>query len=231
MAERTVYLVRHGCTSMNAASRGPERERGWSNVGLDDLGRKEARKLAGKLSKLGIRAIVASDLKRARQTAEIIGDWLGLSPVFNSGLRTWNTGSLEGDRKAKAEPVIRQLVRAYPDEAPKGGESFNAFCARVFGALDECLGRHTENPLAIVIHQRIERLIDAWKDEGYPRDHTVNVNVFLSKGEQPGHIEKWQINPVLLKRSGSPQISGTRRFAAARANTSTKGDVTTQTSA
>lgn len=225
MAGRTVYLVRHGCTSLNAESKGAEKERGWSDVALDAAGRKEAVRSAAKLSKLGIRAIMSSDLKRAVQTAVIISDYLGLKPEFQYGLRTWNTGYLAGRPKVKAEPVIRNLVRM-PDEAPKDGESFNHFCDRIRSCLADIFKTHTENPIAIVIHHRVERLIESSGDDW----HHVNVDEFLADGgEQPGQVKKWQINPAVLS-SGSRKSRKASDSGAESASTMPAASVTTQKS-
>lgn len=188
MAGRTVYLVRHGDTDANASTPGPELERGWKSYPLDAQGRSEAKRIAAKLSKLGIKAVVSSDLPRAKQTADIICDWLGINPTFDSSLRTWNTGNCAGKLKKSVEPHIADLVRHHPDESCSGGESFDEFCNRIFKAVKEVLRSHTENPLAIIIHARVERLLAA---TDYLDHRKVDADKFLSKPEQPGHIEKW----------------------------------------
>ena len=192
MAERTIYLVRHGDTAANAESAGPELERGWKPYPLDAEGRSEAKRIAEKLAKFGIKAIVSSDLPRAKQTADIIGDWIGIAPEFDRGLRTWNTGKCAGKTKKSVEPHIAHMVRHQPDEACSGGESFSQFCSRVSKAVKGILSSHTENPMAIIAHARVERLFAA---TGEFENRKVNADVFLAKPEQPGHIEKWTISP------------------------------------
>lgn len=196
-ASRIVYLVRHGDTAMNAATPGPELERGWSDVPLHPMGRKEARRTAVKLARIGIKAIVSSDLKRGTQTAEIIGDWLGIAPDFHAQLRSWNFGQ-QGKPEGEADRVADRLARQ-PDCTPSGGESFDDFKRRIFAGLSDTLATHLRNPLAIIVHGRVERLIMAWKACGQKASHAVDVDVFLEKGEQPGHIEAWKVDPATLK--------------------------------
>lgn len=200
---RTVLLVRHADTAANESTPGPALERGWKPYGLDSIGRKEARKTAVKLARRGVKALVSSDLVRAKESARIIGDWLGIEPQFHSQLRTWNTGELAGKPKSEVEPQIAKLVRFAPERVIPGGESFDQFCRRVFAALADILATHSANPLAIIIHARIERLIEGWKAAGAKRDHAINVDVFLAKPEQPGHIETCQLDPATLKLSHS----------------------------
>lgn len=198
MPTRTVYLVRHGDTAANETTPGPALERGWKPYPLDPVGRKEARKLGVKLARRGIKALVSSDLPRAKETAKIIGDWLGIEPSFHSQLRTWNTGDLAGKPKSEVEPVVAKLVRYAPDRVIPGGESFEQFSRRIFAAFSDILATHNVDPLAVIIHGRIERLLEAWNGK---RDHTINVDTFLAKPEQPGHIETWRVDPTLLKQS------------------------------
>jgi broad specificity phosphatase PhoE len=193
MDSRTIYLVRHGDTAANAESAGPELERGWKPYPLDAEGRSEAKRIAEKLSKFGIRTIRSSDLPRAKQTADIIGDWLGITPEFDRGLRTWNTGQCAGKTKKSVEPHIAHMVRYQPDEACSGGESFDSFCNRARKALIGATKESDQSyPMAIIIHARVERLFAA-TDEFEHRK--VNADVFLAKPEQPGHIEKWTVSP------------------------------------
>lgn len=197
---RTVYLVRHGDTMDNAATPGPELERGWCRIGLAEMGRKEARRTGKKLVDLKVNALVSSDLARARQSAKIIGDAIGIEPDFHSQLRTWNLGNLTGKPQAVADKEAARLVRNAPDRVPPGGESFEQFCRRVFAALSDILANH-EGKIALVIHANVERLFEAWRAAGEKPDHAISANVFLAKPEQPGHIEEWRVDPAAVKLS------------------------------
>lgn len=197
---RTVYLVRHGDTMDNAATPGPELERGWEPIGLADMGRKEVARTGRKLEGKGIKALISSDLPRAAQSARIVGAELDVEPEFHSQLRTWNLGELTGKPQAQADKVAAQLVRRAPDRVPPGGESFDQFRRRVFAGLSDVLANHP-GTIAVVIHANVERLIEAWKAAGSRPDHTIDADVFLAQAEQPGHIEAWRVDPILLKLS------------------------------
>jgi broad specificity phosphatase PhoE len=88
----TLLLVRHGETDWNAAGR----LQGHTDRPLNDYGRVQARKLAEQLQGDGIAAIYASDLVRARETAEILGECLGLPVAIDADLREKNWGTWEG---------------------------------------------------------------------------------------------------------------------------------------
>src|SRR3989344_3464385 len=73
---KTIYLVRHG----EATDDVEDRYGGWSDDPLTERGRETARGLAKKIVRLSPKPtkIYSSPFKRAFETAEIIGDRLGL---------------------------------------------------------------------------------------------------------------------------------------------------------
>jgi len=75
----TLLLVRHGETDWNAEGR----LQGHTDRPLNDYGRRQAKELADRLAGEGADAIYTSDLVRAKATAEIIGDRLGLTIIVD----------------------------------------------------------------------------------------------------------------------------------------------------
>ena len=70
VASNEVLLVRHGETDDNVA----DRFQGRIDSPLNDRGREQSRVLAAQLRGSGLRALYASPLTRARETAAIIGE-------------------------------------------------------------------------------------------------------------------------------------------------------------
>jgi hypothetical protein len=94
----TLLLVRHGETDWNADGRLQGRP-------LSDFGRRQARELAGELEDEELDAIYSSDLARAQETAEIVGERIGLPVVLDPDLREKDWGNWEG-----LTPVERDRV-------------------------------------------------------------------------------------------------------------------------
>ena len=90
----SLYLVRHGETDWNRQGL----SQGSVDIPLNELGLAQAREAAQKLRGRGIASIVASPLSRARVTAEIVGEVLGLD------------GDLRRVMIAPFDGIIRLLV-------------------------------------------------------------------------------------------------------------------------
>jgi broad specificity phosphatase PhoE len=79
-----ILLARHGQTDFNAP---PVRIQGALDPPLNETGVAQARDLAELVAGEGIRALYASDMLRARMTAEIVGERIGLEPVIEPRVR------------------------------------------------------------------------------------------------------------------------------------------------
>jgi len=131
-----LLLVRHGETDWNADGR----LQGHTDRPLSDFGRRQARQLAEELAEEKLDAIYASDLSRARETAEIVGVRLGLGVVIDPGLREKDWGTWEG-----LTGVERGRVEFV-------GESTEAHQERMLGALRRIAERHSGGRVLVVTH-------------------------------------------------------------------------------
>jgi len=131
-----LLLVRHGETDWNADGR----LQGHTDRPLSDFGRRQARQLAEELAEEKLDAIYASDLSRARETAEIVGVRLGLGVVIDPGLREKDWGTWEG------------LTGVERDRVEFVGESTEAHQERMLGALRRIAERHSGGRVLVVTH-------------------------------------------------------------------------------
>lgn len=196
----TLYVVRHGATSLNGESgNSVDRIRAWSNVPLTDQGRQEARQAAMKLRGKGVGAIVASDLDRAKETAEIIGRGIGLIPTFSRKLRPWDLGIFTGKSTPESLPKIEVYARDKPDTPVPEGESFNQFRDRAFDGVSEAVAAHPGKIVALITHHRVEMLLLAWDTDGQPPSHEVDIDKLLQKGDPPGGVHKLTTTVAALR--------------------------------
>ena len=104
--ETTILLVRHGETVDNAR----QIMQGQTQGELNERGREQARQVAERLAKEHVDAVVASDLRRAIQTAEIIAAPHGLPVMTTPLLRERDWGGFTG----RYIPELRGEV--WPDD-------------------------------------------------------------------------------------------------------------------
>jgi broad specificity phosphatase PhoE len=140
MSRPVLYYVRHGETDWNATGR----LQGIRDTALNALGRKQAAACAEILrdllacDKRAPADYVASPLKRARETMEIMRAALGLPPDdyrVDTRLREIGFGAWEGltmrDLRASAPQALAARERDKWDFVPPDGESYAGVAARM----------------------------------------------------------------------------------------------------
>ncbi|HKD94409.1 MAG TPA: histidine phosphatase family protein [Gaiellaceae bacterium] len=131
----TLLLVRHGETDWNADGR----LQGHTDRPLSDFGRRQAQRLADELDGERLEAIYSSDLSRARETAEVVGERLGLSVELDPDLREKDWGNWEG------------LTAVERDRVEFVGESTEAHQERMLRALRRISERHPGDGTVLVV--------------------------------------------------------------------------------
>ena len=150
-----VYLVRHGETYTNATLC----HTGWADIPLTAQGMRDAMAAGALLQGISFDHIYASDLRRAVQTEKIAmqGAECECSPL----IRELNVGCLAGhyvkDCLAKyGEEYVQNKKRL--DYSPYGGETYDAFFARVASFLKQLEEKDYET-VAIFCHGGVIRMI------------------------------------------------------------------------
>jgi 2,3-bisphosphoglycerate-dependent phosphoglycerate mutase len=136
MNDRLLVLVRHGESDWNKKNLFT----GWRDIGLSEMGVKEAREAGRKLKVQGFRFDVGftSALSRAQRTLDLMLEELGETniPVFkDQALNERDYGDLSGlnkddARKKWGAEQVHIWRRSY-EVAPPGGESLRDTAARV----------------------------------------------------------------------------------------------------
>ena len=152
----TLLLVRHG----HAEECDPPEGRlcGWYDAPLSWRGREEGDKLAAALrSQPRPTALYTSPLRRARETAEILGGVFHLLPVSVPDLREISCGELDGlplREVQQRHPEIWQRNLQQDDDYFRwpGGESCLEFRARVLRAAAGIAASHRGERVIVVTH-------------------------------------------------------------------------------
>ena len=194
-----IYLCRHGQTEYNRA----RRLQGQLESDLTPLGRAQAGAMGDLLRDLIAREppgpwrVVASPLRRARDTAGIIGARLGLPVEFDDRLMELGMGDWEGlfrDDLARERPELF-ADRTWFFAAP-GGETYDQVMARVSAWLAE-QAAEPERRLIVVSHGVAGRLLRG-AYAGLPREAVLDLDVPQDAlyRLRAGRIERFDCAPV-----------------------------------
>lgn len=148
-----LFLIRHGQTDWNLQGRWP----GQADPPLNATGRAQAEHTARELCEFKFDALYSSDLQRAYETAEIIGDTLGLFVVREPRLREIHLGAWQGMFsqyiKTNYPAAFREWHESPLTTLPPGGETITTLSVRVISAIEEIIERHPNKTVAIVSHE------------------------------------------------------------------------------
>lgn len=132
LRSRRIYVARHGETDWNRLGR----FQGRTDIPLNATGRAQAEALAERLDGLGIGAVLASDLLRAKETAEIVARALDLPLVhLEPDLRERGYGVFEGLTREECMSRYPDAWNAYPRIEPPLAEPRTEVVHRVVRGL------------------------------------------------------------------------------------------------
>ena len=126
----------------------------WTDWDLTELGVQQARKIGEKLQKelVGKEFVMySSDLKRAKQTAENIGEYLEIYPILRKELRERNLGKCCGKSIKWLRENIEKQERTVDDKLFSDAESRRDEWNRLKPFFEEILKNDEEN-IIIVSH-------------------------------------------------------------------------------
>lgn len=158
----TFYFVRHGETIWNFEGRW----QGWQDSPLTEKGQEQAAEAARKLQGCGATQLFTSDVGRALQTADIIGEELHLYAQRESLLRERFYGEFEGltsdEIDAKFPGVRYEAGRDLRDTwRPIGGESLVEVGSRVMTFIRTAAVHYPGKTVVAVTHSGVLRTLDS----------------------------------------------------------------------
>ena len=151
-----IYFIRHGETILT-----PTRK--FSGTGsldpeLMQEGLDQADLVAEEAVKLGADVLIASPLKRTRQTAEAIARTTGLEIIFDESWYELSFGDWDGKsiEEVKAEdPDAYQAWLNSTSYAPGGGESYDEASVRIEEALEKLVAEYPGKKVIVVTHNGV----------------------------------------------------------------------------
>lgn len=150
---KKLYLIRHGESEWNAL----KKIQGQQDVPLTEKGTKQAELTGKRLIKEDIKKIYSSDLKRAYQTAKIIGNILNVEVIPIKELREINFGIWEGlnsDILESKYPKEHELWLKQPEKLKiDGAETIFEVQKRAMESINKIISDNdNEDNILIVSH-------------------------------------------------------------------------------
>jgi alpha-ribazole phosphatase len=148
-----LFLATHAQTDWNVQGR----FQGHTDVPLNERGRSQAAALGQRLAQEKLHAIVASDLCRARQTAEIVALAHGMGVRTDARLRELCFGAWEGLTHAEIQQQYPNELAAWRKDIlrthPRGGECLLDLAARLREFV-KVLGNYPQEADVLVVAHR-----------------------------------------------------------------------------
>jgi broad specificity phosphatase PhoE len=201
-----IYLVRHGETEFNRLGI----FRGRFEVDLNDRGRRQAEEIAGALKGEGIEGLYAGPLRRARETAEIIGRVLGVPCAVDPGFDNLLLGEWQGVPKEVVKRDYPEMWRQW-QTAPEhlvvpGGETVEDVKRRAYGRILEIVSDPaSQSVIGVVTHRSvIKGLAAAFLNVPPPyfwKFYVDNASYSIFDHDQSGFsLVSWNNNSHLSER-------------------------------
>ncbi len=148
-----LYLMRHGQTDWNLA----QRVQGLNDIPLNEKGIEQVRVAGEKLVGEQIETIYASDLKRARKSADAVSNILDLPVHYTKRLREMDFGKAEGMKKTDVQTVFPHIYQTFndihnPDRYETGypeGETIGAVQQRLMKLINKLLKERRQRVLLV----------------------------------------------------------------------------------
>ena len=157
----TVFLIRHGQTEANREQRIQGR---GLNGPLNEAGRAQAHALAARFAEVPLTGVVASPMRRARETAEALAAPHGLSVALDADWEEMHWGRHEGALPSNELRALFARLHAAWDDGdfaphPDGGETLLDVQTRARAAWHRVLDAHRDGHVAVVTHGRTLRVL------------------------------------------------------------------------
>lgn len=147
----TIWLARHAETSVPTVFHGAE-----SDIGLSDLGRRQAATAADWFAPFGVTAVVSSGMLRARDTAAPIAAACGVPHLIEPDLHERRVGAMSGTSfSSEGGPWPQTIDRWEAGDTAfttPGAESFDDLRRRLVPAFERVAAAHPGGRVVVVAH-------------------------------------------------------------------------------
>lgn len=154
-----ILIIRHGETAWNRGNI----FRGTYDIPLNENGKQQARLVAKALSDRKLDAVYTSPLSRAKESAEIVTECHGISPVIHDGFLDLDYGEWTGKEDSEVAQLWPNEHEAWTTKAhtvrPPSGTTLKEVFDKSFSAMEELAEKHDGETIAIFAHRVVNKLL------------------------------------------------------------------------
>lgn len=194
-----LLLVRHGVTALNQS----RVFMGWDAVPLAPEGRRQITRLAERLAGERIDRVIASDVARVVESAEILAERLRMPFETRAELREVDVGIARGIAYEEAAERWPGILDDDGETRFPGGESFAGVADRVTGYLRDAILREGDERVLVVTHGGVVRGVAARLTDRPLRDlgtfavDNASLTIFRFRGGK-AELELWNDTAHLI---------------------------------
>lgn len=200
----TYYIVRHGQTEWNILGK----TQGHGNSQLTEKGILQAKELSVGMEKYHIDMIFSSDLGRAVQTAEIVGEKFGIKVQQTEALREMGFGEWEGKLIPEITEKYSDIYKTWRNEPHlakiPGGETLDTIKKRLEIFIEELNEKYDNKNILLVSHSVTVRVFLLLMLDSDMK------NIYRIKQDNTAlNIVEWRnYGPVVTKMNDTSHITG-----------------------
>jgi len=154
-----ILIIRHGETAWNRG----KIFRGTYDIPLNENGKQQARLAAEALKDIKLDAVYTSPLSRAKESAEIVTEYHGISPITHDGFIDLDYGEWTGKEDSEVAKLWTNEHEAWTTSPhsvrPPGGTTLKEVFDKSFTAMEELAKKHDNETIAIFAHRVVNKLL------------------------------------------------------------------------
>lgn len=150
-----LYVVRHGQTMINVFGM----VNGRNRIGLNRVGKKEARKASVEVGKLNIDKIFCSPLKRTKQTCKLINK-NNVEVIYDERLFERNSNKVQFNKIANLN--FDEWYDINKEILQKDAEGFKSIYERTVNLIKELKEKYPDKSIMIVTHGDVCKAVNAF---------------------------------------------------------------------
>lgn len=162
-----ILLGRHGETDRNIQGLTHFK---YDEIGLNDFGKAQAERMSESAVEHAATALFTSPELRARETADIIGTRIGITPQVVGDLLERDWGDWNGRPWSEIEAKLENMsLRERYEFTPPNGESWSGMSTRLRRAIDKIVETTSDNVMIVTHGGALRALVPSLKGENLER--------------------------------------------------------------